>query len=112
MNSEDIKNIVSKCINLALKVPGPLKEAFCILKWIWDGVNATKTMQKQLFTLSGALAHLLQTLACEHQDGRLAFENTDKEIVDLKWSVVNSCSIQYQWLLTRIAERLVCSKKS
>jgi len=91
---EDMKDIVHACIDL---VPVPvLKEVFRVFKWVWDTVKATKSMRKQLFTLSGALAHLLQTLDREHRARRLGFENADRELAKLKWSVVNACSVQYQ----------------
>ena len=68
-------------------------------------------MREQLFTLSGALAHLLQILNREHRNGRLDFGNTAREIVELD-RFVNSCFIQYQWFLTRAAICSVCSKVS
>lgn len=102
---ESTKDIILACIKL---VPIPvLNHVFDIFRKIWGTVKAVQTMRGQLFTLSGALAHLLQTLDREHRFGRLDFGNTAREIVELD-RFVNSCSIQYQWVLTRVAGRSVC----
>ena len=103
-----INDTIHDCINC---MPPGLKEVFYIFKMIWNIVKETKYMQEQLVTLSGALAHLLRTLG-DRRHGRLGFEETDREMTELKRSVLNSCSIQYQWSLTKIAERLACSKTS
>jgi hypothetical protein len=105
---QSTNEIILACIDL-MPIPG-LKQVFDVYKKIWDTVKAMESMQEQLFTLSGALAHLLQTLDREHRTGRLALRNTAREIAKLDWSVVNSCFIEYQWLLTKIAQCLVCSK--
>ena len=93
---ESTNDIILAC-NDFVPIPG-LQRVFDVYKKIWNTVKALamEAMQQQLFTLSGALAHLLQTLDREHRTGRLALRNTAREIAKLDWSVKNSCSIQYR----------------
>ena len=93
---ESTNDIILTCVD-SVPIPG-LQQVFDVYKKIWNTVKvlAMEAMQQQLFTLSGALAYLLQTLDREHRTGRLDFGNTAREIAKLDWSVVNSCSIQYR----------------
>ena len=88
---ESTNDIILACLHL-VPIPG-LHQVFDIFKKIWDTVQALQSMRQQLFTLSGALAHLLQTLDREHRIGRLNLRNKNREVVELV-RFVNSCSIQ------------------
>ena len=82
---ESINDTILACVHL---VPIPvLNQVFDIFKKIWSTVKAAQSMREQLFTLSDALAHLLQILDREHRNGRLDLENTAREIVELDWFV-------------------------